>query len=280
MFHRIVTQEKSNDKRADAAANVAQEERDEQVQNEGASLQKMQEQSLNQSEASEVEGRKSLEGESNARAASDEDYKHQVEEKEAKPMSNETSENQGQRPVDIPGGSPYQRPMAGPAQYGYAGMQSGAMQSQSSGRRLMIGEGITLSGEIEACDHLVVEGTVEAALKGAKILDIAENGVYYGTVEIENATIAGRFEGDIRVDGRLTVKSTGVITGTITYRELAVESGATLDGKIAPLSGVQASSKDGEKAGDIAKARSTSKKQSDAQEEQLNFTAGKATASA
>jgi cytoskeletal protein CcmA (bactofilin family) len=210
-------------------------------------------------------------------AESAEEHKINEREEEVQSMSNETNEAQGQRPVDVPSNSPYQRPMGGPAQYGYAGMQSSSMQTQSSGRRLMIGEGITLSGEIEACDHLVVEGTVEAALKGAKVLDIAESGVYYGTVEIENATIAGRFEGDIRVDGRLTVKSTGTISGTITYRELAVESGATIDGKIAPLSAAETptATKETKASGKATKAQSAAK-----EEPQMTFTSSKATASA
>lgn len=106
------------------------------------------------------------------------------------------------------------------------------------GSSLTISQGITMSGEIEACDHLVVEGTVEAALKGARILDIEESGVFYGTIEIEEATIAGRFEGDIVVSGRLKVKSTGIITGSITYRELEAESGAIIDGRLTPLSAV------------------------------------------
>ncbi|HEY8189837.1 MAG TPA: polymer-forming cytoskeletal protein, partial [Micavibrio sp.] len=80
-------------------------------------------------------------------------------------------------------------------------------------------------------------GTIEAALKGAKTLDIAETGVFYGTVEIEEATIAGRFEGDLTVNGRLTIRASGSITGAISYKELAVEAGATLDGKVTPLSG-------------------------------------------
>lgn len=205
----------------------------------------------------------------------------QGKEEERQTMSNEATNEAQNRPVDIPGNSPYQRPMTGgPAQYGYAGMQSGA-QTQSSGRRLMIGEGITLSGEIEACDHLVVEGTVEAALKGAQVLDISENGTYYGTVEIENATIAGRFEGDIKVDGRLTVKSTGVIVGTVSYRELAVEAGATIDGKLAPLTATPAkagkTTKANAGAADFSKSRAAAK-QAD-EEEKLPFT-GKATANA
>ncbi len=103
-------------------------------------------------------------------------------------------------------------------------------------RRLTIGRGITMSGEIECCDYLLVEGTVEAALKGANALDIAESGVFYGTVEIEDATIAGRFEGDIQVNGRLTVASTGVVTGTIAYKELQIEAGAVIDGRLTPVS--------------------------------------------
>lgn len=102
-------------------------------------------------------------------------------------------------------------------------------------RKLTIGRGITMSGEIDSCDHLHVEGTVEAALRGATELNIAESGVFYGTVEIENATIAGRFEGEIVVSGRLLVESTGVIAGSISYRELEVESGAVIDGRITPL---------------------------------------------
>lgn len=102
-------------------------------------------------------------------------------------------------------------------------------------RCLRIGRGINMSGEIDACDHLLVEGTVEAALKGAKVLEIAESGTFYGTVEIEEATIAGRFEGDITVNGRLTISATGTITGSIAYRELEVQAGAMVDGRMTPL---------------------------------------------
>lgn len=111
----------------------------------------------------------------------------------------------------------------------------GSSDSGSSDRRLVIGAGITMSGEIEQCDNLIVEGTVEASLRGASILDITETGVFYGSVEIEEAVVAGRFEGDITVNGRLTVTSSGSITGTIVYGELSVEAGASIDGRMSPL---------------------------------------------
>lgn len=133
----------------------------------------------------------------------------------------------------------------------YSGSErSGVSVSSSSDRKLVIGPGITMSGEIESCDTLIVEGTVEAALKGAQILDIAQTGTFYGSVEIEEAMISGRFEGDITVTGRLTVASTGSITGTIVYGELAIEAGASIDGRMSPLAnaGVVAGEKPRSKA--------------------------------
>jgi len=153
---------------------------------------------------------------------------------------------------------------------GYPGSYSGSSSSYTApqapdvyaagDRTLTIGRGINMSGEIDACDHLMVEGTVEAALKGAKLLEIAQSGTFYGTVEIEEATIAGRFEGDLTVNGRLTIKSSGVITGSIAYRELEVESGAVLDGRMTPLKGtVDPKSVDRYRAGTDASAMAKAK---------------------
>ena len=99
-------------------------------------------------------------------------------------------------------------------------------------RKLIVGRDITLSGEIAACDHLIVEGTVEASVKECHRLEVAEAGLFRGAVEIHEAEIAGRFEGQITVQGRLYVRSTGRIEGKIQYGELAVDAGGTLDGEV------------------------------------------------
>ena len=166
------------------------------------------------------------------------------EKDEDKTMSEQDNATAEQEDTPTTGMSPYQRPGQAPVRGagGYPGSSSypglggsaGAGASDSD-RRLTIGPGITMSGEIESCDYLLVEGTVEAALKGANFLEIAESGVFYGTVEINEATIAGRFEGDITVNGRLTISSTGTVTGSISYKEIEIEAGAVLDGKLTPL---------------------------------------------
>jgi len=149
--------------------------------------------------------------------------------------------------------SPFQRPNA------MAGHAYGTAQTRtvSADRKLIIGEGITMSGEIENCDQLIVEGTVEATLNGAKLLDIAESGIFFGSVDIEEADIAGRFDGDLTVDGRLTIRSTGSIRGSIVYRELIVEAGANIDGKISSMTFAGAK---GDTAADFSKLKAASKK--------------------
>ncbi|MGF7174487.1 bactofilin family protein [Azospirillum doebereinerae] len=107
-----------------------------------------------------------------------------------------------------------------------------AMPTLPEQRRLTVGRDISLSGEIGSCDVLVVEGTVEAKLRNGRSIEIADGGLFKGSVEIEEADIGGRFEGDIAVRGRLTVRSTGKITGSIKYGELAVEAGGQLSGDI------------------------------------------------
>jgi cytoskeletal protein CcmA (bactofilin family) len=99
-------------------------------------------------------------------------------------------------------------------------------------RKLIVGRDINLSGEIAACDHLIVEGTVEARVRDCYRLEVAESGLFQGAVEISEADIAGRFLGELIVHGRLSVRATGKVEGKIQYGELAVEAGGTLDGEV------------------------------------------------
>jgi cytoskeletal protein CcmA (bactofilin family) len=104
--------------------------------------------------------------------------------------------------------------------------------SADSGRKLIVGDGLSLSGEITSCDILVVAGKVEAKLTDGKLLEINESGQFRGSVEIENADIAGRYDGQLIVHGRLTVRSTGRISGMVKYGELEINAGGQIIGEL------------------------------------------------
>lgn len=109
------------------------------------------------------------------------------------------------------------------------------LPEQEEGSKLIVGRNIQLKGEITACDTLVVEGRVEAAMN-SRIIEISEAGLFSGNAEVERAGIHGRFEGMLTVSGRLSIHSTGKVTGTIRYGEIVVEPGGEISGDVQLIS--------------------------------------------
>lgn len=105
----------------------------------------------------------------------------------------------------------------------------------SSGSKLIVGPDIKLKGvEITDCDTLVVEGRVEASMD-SRVIQIAEHGVYSGTVCIDVAEIHGRFEGELTARKHLLIHSSGRVSGTIRYGKITIEDGGELSGTISTL---------------------------------------------
>ena len=119
-------------------------------------------------------------------------------------------------------------------------------------RRLSVGCGITLSGEINSCEKLFIEGSVEADLTNCRDLDIAESGLFKGSTSIEEAEVSGRFEGTLTVRKRLLIKTTGRVSGTICGDgQIEIECGGQISGDIQ----AQPAGASGEVTADVAPAR-------------------------
>lgn len=98
--------------------------------------------------------------------------------------------------------------------------------------RLTVGPNIKLKGvEITDCDTLVVEGSVEATMD-SRVIEISERGAFKGSAEIDIAEIRGLFDGDLTVREKLTIFSTGKVTGRIRYGKVVIEEGGQLSGEI------------------------------------------------
>jgi cytoskeletal protein CcmA (bactofilin family) len=101
--------------------------------------------------------------------------------------------------------------------------------------KLIVGPDIKMKGvEIADCDTLVVEGRIEATLD-ARVLQIASNGVFQGTVAVDVAEIHGSVEGELTVRKQLILHATGRVSGKIRYAKIKVEEGAELSGEIGLL---------------------------------------------
>lgn len=132
-----------------------------------------------------------------------------------KPMTPPARTEIPRRSMDLPGGS--------------------KRSDAADGKKLIVGREISLSGNITACDKLVVEGTVEANLTDAGMIEIAETGLFRGSAEVDEADIAGHFEGGLIVRKKLNIRSTGRVNGTIRYGRVAIEVGGEIAGTIEVL---------------------------------------------
>ena len=103
-------------------------------------------------------------------------------------------------------------------------------------KRLIVGEGISLSGEITACDRLVVEGSARVTLNQTRAIEITETGRFTeGKAEVDEAEVSGVYEGELTVRKRLLIRHTGQVRGTVRYGEIEIEKGGVLSGSVSML---------------------------------------------
>ncbi|HEX9182483.1 MAG TPA: polymer-forming cytoskeletal protein [Burkholderiales bacterium] len=101
--------------------------------------------------------------------------------------------------------------------------------------KLIVGPDIKMKGvEVTDCDTLVVEGRIEATLD-SRVLQIAPNGTFCGTVAVDTAEIHGKLEGELTVRKQLIIHATGKVSGKIRYAKIKVEEGAELAGEISMM---------------------------------------------
>lgn len=101
-------------------------------------------------------------------------------------------------------------------------------------RTMIVGRGVSLSGDIRLCDRLIVGGNLEASIHECRELEVLSSGVFRGNATVATAEIRGSFEGDLVVRSRLVIRSGAHVSGSLTYGDLEIESGAEVAGILMP----------------------------------------------
>ncbi len=104
-------------------------------------------------------------------------------------------------------------------------------KTDNQNRKLTIGPGVQLKGDIADCDTVVVEGHVEATAK-SRLIEITETGSFRGDIEVRTADVSGCFDGNLNVNERLTIRSTGRVSGKIQYNMIEIELGGRISGDV------------------------------------------------
>ena len=116
-----------------------------------------------------------------------------------------------------------------------------SLDDDDNSNTLTVGKNISLNGEITACEKLIVEGSVEVKLSNAFLIEIASDGFFKGSADVQTADINGTFEGDLVVKDVLTIREEGRVSGSVRYGKIIVESGGAISGDMAALDSNNAS---------------------------------------
>jgi len=95
---------------------------------------------------------------------------------------------------------------------------------------------VHIAGDVVFSGGLRVDGQVEGNVIGKDgdrgLLVLSEKGNIQGSVKVYDAVINGTVSGDLEVEHFLELQANARVSGNITYRQLQMECGATIDGRL------------------------------------------------
>ena len=103
----------------------------------------------------------------------------------------------------------------------------------------LIADGVEITGDLAFASGMRIDGRVRGDVNGAAadagaptLLVLSANGRIEGSVRCGDAVINGTVVGDLDIEHRLELQSDARVTGTIRYRQLQMDVGATVQGHL------------------------------------------------
>lgn len=106
----------------------------------------------------------------------------------------------------------------------------------------VVGPSVNVEGDFASEGNIVVKGTVSGSVFTSKHLTVEMGAKVIANVRAGSATIAGEVKGNMKIKEDLELVSTSRVVGDIDVKNLKVESGALLYGKVT-MPGIEMSEK-------------------------------------
>lgn len=104
----------------------------------------------------------------------------------------------------------------------------------------LVAPNVEIRGDVVFSGGLRVDGRIEGAVLSGDgehaLLVLSEKGSIKGNVRVYDAVINGTIHGDLEVEHFVELQAGSRVTGNITYRQLQMDCGATVEGKLNRLS--------------------------------------------
>lgn len=103
---------------------------------------------------------------------------------------------------------------------------------QETGPEMTIGTNVTVMGKIAFQREICINGVFEGELEGNGKIVVGPEGFVKANMELYEAEISGKIEGNIKVKYRLILRGNAEVKGNITAPRISVDEGVSIMGQI------------------------------------------------
>ena len=100
-----------------------------------------------------------------------------------------------------------------------------------SNHDLIVGEGVTFTGTIDAPGKAIISGAVSGSIAAQDLL-IEKSGTITGKVRADTMHVHGAIANDVACSANLVIHATGQVSGALQYKELQIERGGRITGTV------------------------------------------------
>lgn len=96
----------------------------------------------------------------------------------------------------------------------------------------VIGDGLTIEGELTGEDEVVVHGTVRGTLTTSDAVSVASGGVVEADITASSVSVAGQVTGNVSAQERVDVQAGGRLVGDVKAARFTIADGASFKGSV------------------------------------------------
>ncbi len=101
-----------------------------------------------------------------------------------------------------------------------------------SGSKSVIGNTMSINGDLQADEEVTIEGKVKGTIKVSSLLIIGHQGYVNADIKAREVVIQGKAEGNITATERVEIFANGEFLGDVNSKKLIIKEGAIFKGNV------------------------------------------------
>jgi cytoskeletal protein CcmA (bactofilin family) len=105
----------------------------------------------------------------------------------------------------------------------------------------IIGRDVEVIGRLKGDGHFLICGTVRGDSEVAGPVTLAEGSCWHGSLRASNVIVSGEIDGDLIATGRVEIRPSAKVRGSVTGQGIAIAEGAVIEGEVRTASDAEVS---------------------------------------